>query len=163
MTDLGALAGPESASCAFAINNHGQVVGFSTISDLHHAFVYTPGGKMTDLNDLVDSQAGWTLEVATCINDRGQIAGMGTHPAGRLRAFLLTPLVSLRITALSSNSVQLQFTAQANTGYVIEYRSSLSSGTWQPLVVLDPIPSVHPVTFTDTLDRTRPARFYRVR
>src|ERR1043166_2719206 len=41
------------------------------------------------------------------------------------------PLLQISVTA--SNSVLLQFTAQANAGYVIEYRESLSSGAWQTL------------------------------
>ncbi len=164
MTDLAAFGGAGSGSGAYGINNHGQIVGYSITSDLtEHAFVYPAGGKMTDLNQLIDHQAGWTLEVATCVNDRGQIAGIGTHPSGQLRAFLLTPVVSLHIVALSSNAVQLAFTAQANTGYVVEYRDSLFTGTWQPLVVVDPIPSVHAVLLTETIDPTGPARFYRVR
>ncbi len=164
MTDLGTLGGPGSGSGAYGINNHGQIVGYSTTSDLtEHAFVYAAGGKMTDLNPLIDPQAGWMLDVATCVNDQGQIAGIGTHPSGQLRGFLLTPVLSLRIVALSSNAVQLAFTAQANTGYVVEYRDSLSNGTWQPLVVVDPIPSIHAVLLTETIDSTRFTRFYRVR
>lgn len=164
MTDLGTLGSPEGASCAYGINNHGQIVGYFDTGNLtQHAFVYAPGGKMTDLNDLVDPKSGWVLEVATCVNDVGQIAGVGTHPAGQVRAFLLTPVVALHIIAVSSNSVQIQFTAQANTGYVVEYRDTLSRGTWQPLVVLDPVPFVHPVMLTETVDPTKPARFYRVR
>ncbi len=73
-----------------------------------------------------------------------------------------TPL-SLRITLISSNSFQLEFTAQPNTGYVLEYRDSLSSGTWEALVVLDPIASVHEVLLTEPLDPATPMRFYRVR
>ncbi len=70
---------------------------------------------------------------------------------------------SLQIAFVSSNSFQLQFTGQPNTGYVIEYRDSLSSGTWQGLVVLDPVGVVHEVQFTQPLDPATPMRFYRVR
>jgi hypothetical protein len=71
------------------------------------------------------------------------------------------PLLQISVTA--SNSVLLQFTAQANAGYVIEYRESLSSGAWQTLVVLDPVPTDHEVAFTDAFVAGRVARFYRVR
>ncbi len=85
-------------------------------------------------------------------------------------AFALAPgssvagnLLSLRIALIASNSFQLEFTAQPNTGYVLEYRDSLSSGTWQELVVLDPITSLHEVLLTEPLDPARAMRFYRVR
>ena len=66
------------------------------------------------------------------------------------------------ITLVSPTSVQLQFMARANKGYIIEYRESLSTGDWQPLVVLDPISVDHPVTFTDTLPPGTGTRFYRL-
>jgi hypothetical protein len=66
------------------------------------------------------------------------------------------------ISLVSSDSVELQFTARANKGYTIEYRESLSAGTWQPLVHLDPIPLDHPVTYTDTLPPGTQTRFYRL-
>ncbi len=161
MIDLGTLGG--AASRAYRINNRGEIVGFSFTTNLtQHAFVFPAGGTMTDLNTLIDTNTGWTLEVATAVNDKGQIAGIGTHPAGRLRAFLLTPALSLQIHLGSSNSVQIQFMAQPNTGYVLEYRDALSSGAWEGLV-LDPLASYHTVLLTETLDPQRPARFYRVR
>lgn len=66
------------------------------------------------------------------------------------------------ITLTSSNSVAIQFTASANTGYRIDYRESLTSGDWQSLVILDPIGSDHPVIFTDPVQLDAPARFYRL-
>lgn len=66
------------------------------------------------------------------------------------------------ISLTSSNTVQLRFTAQANQGFVIQYRDSLSTGDWQPLVVLDPIPSAHPVSFEDPLSPGTATRFYRL-
>jgi len=65
-------------------------VGFSSSSrDPEHAFLYS-GGKMIDLNSLIDSTSGWTLKTAQGINDNGQIVGEGIHN-GYIRAFLLTP------------------------------------------------------------------------
>jgi len=66
------------------------------------------------------------------------------------------------ISLTSSNTVRLQFTAQANQGYVIQYRESLESGTWEPLVVVDPIPSAHTVTFEDPISPDTATRFYRL-
>jgi hypothetical protein len=36
--------------------------------------------------------AGWTLQVATAINDSGEIVGHGVNPEGQEDAFLLTPV-----------------------------------------------------------------------
>ncbi len=91
-----------------------------------------------------------------------------------MRAFVLAALLSasgafagasginLQISLTSSNSAQLHFTAQPNTGYIIESRDSLSVGTWQALVVLDPAPTVQDVVFTDPSSAAAGLRFYRV-
>jgi len=70
--------------------NGGNVLGRYLDRDKGHAFVYQ-GGRMQDLNELIPRSAGWTLEAARDINDRGQIVGYGQHH-GRQRAFLLTPI-----------------------------------------------------------------------
>jgi len=66
------------------------------------------------------------------------------------------------ISLTPTNSVQLQFTALANVGYRIEYRDSLATGAWQTLIVLDPVPSSHAVTFTEPILLGKPTRFYRL-
>jgi probable HAF family extracellular repeat protein len=159
MQDL--TPGPLASGRAYAINNHGQVVGY-TESGAQRAFMYS-GATMLDLNDYIEPNTGWTLELATAINDQGQIAGVGTHPSGTLRVFLLTPVVKLQISLTPTNTVQLHFMAQGNTGYAIEYRDSLSSGSWQILAILDPIPVIHAVDLTDPIAPDSKARFYRVR
>ena len=89
MRDLGTLGGP--ISLASDVNNAGQVVGVADAADGgSRAFLYS-GGKMVDLNTLVDPAAGWTLLEAIAVNDSGQIAGFGKAPDGGGRAFLLTP------------------------------------------------------------------------
>src|SRR5689334_10171716 len=65
-------------------------------------------------------------------------------------------------TQVDTNSFQIQFTAEGNIGYTIQYRDSFSAGSWLPLVHLDPIPTPHPVSFTDTPPPGTPARFYRL-
>lgn len=44
-----------------------------------HAFIWFER-QMMDLNDLVIPGSGWILEVATAINDEGQIVGCGSPP-----------------------------------------------------------------------------------
>jgi probable HAF family extracellular repeat protein len=91
LTDLGTLPG---GSAFFAeacdINAVGKIVGTSYItSDVYHAFL-NYNGTMTDLNTLIPSDSGWTLEEASGINDSGWIVGYGTNPSGQTHAFLLT-------------------------------------------------------------------------
>jgi len=49
-------------------------------------------GAMYDLNKLVLTNSGWTLQVATAINDSGQIVGWGTNSSNQTHAFLLNPV-----------------------------------------------------------------------
>jgi probable HAF family extracellular repeat protein len=113
-TDLGTLPGLDNTSGA-AINNWGEAVGtawsrmgalarFVNDHPIHlgpllplfpqqetqRAFIYR-AGRMTDLNALIPADAGWVLQKAQGINDRGQIVGRGLHH-GQERAFLLTPV-----------------------------------------------------------------------
>ena len=93
MTNLGALA-PSTRSHALAIDNKGNVVGYS-YADVHnsvqHAFYYD-GTKMVDLNKRLDAaSAAWVLQTATGINDAGVITGMGLFGGDRL-PYLATPV-----------------------------------------------------------------------
>lgn len=86
MKDLGHLGG--GYSIAHAVNNHAEVVGYSTIAGgARRAFRWTIGG-MKDLNSLLPGGSGWVLSEAWDINDRGQIVGNGLHN-GKSRAFRL--------------------------------------------------------------------------
>ena len=66
------------------------------------------------------------------------------------------------ILLAGASAVQLKFLAQANTGYSIQYRDSLANGAWQTVAHLDPIPSAHSVTFTNTLPAGTASRFFRL-
>lgn len=98
MYDLGTLTSVGGTSNARGINASGTVVGytagFSSVPD--HAWVWIPSqpnstaGRLTDLNSLVPSGAGWVLNQAMGINDAGQIAGTGTIN-GISHAFVLIP------------------------------------------------------------------------
>lgn len=73
--DLGTLAGGDE-SAALAINNHGQVVGWSSASSggYDHAFLLTPGKAMYDLMQDMKTLTG-NYSQAWGINDRGQVVG----------------------------------------------------------------------------------------
>ena len=90
MTDLGTLGG-DGGSNAYAINASGEVVGASaTLTNAAgDAFLYTTSSGMIDLNSLLPAGSGWDLQVATGINDSGQVVGFGTNPEGQQDAFLL--------------------------------------------------------------------------
>lgn len=69
IVDLGTLGG--ASSTAEAINEHGQVAGWSdTAGGNHHAFLYS-GGVMQDLGTLT----GGSDSYATALNDDGEVVG----------------------------------------------------------------------------------------
>jgi probable HAF family extracellular repeat protein len=87
--DLGALHDADSPSTALDINSRGQVVG-SSGDDRPRAFLWEKG-KMVNLNTLIAPDSGWTLLVASRINDNGEIIGRGYFHR-TIHAFLLEPL-----------------------------------------------------------------------
>ncbi len=89
MRSIGALSGYPS-SYANDINESGLIVGTAASISGNRAFL-DQNLVMTDLNSLISSSSGWTLEDATGVNDAGQICGSGINPSGQYRAFLLTP------------------------------------------------------------------------
>jgi probable HAF family extracellular repeat protein len=92
MLDLGTLGGLNSYS--YNLGSSGAVVGASEIamtSDSTHAFLYTSGSGMVDLNTMIDPLSGWELLDAADINEEGQITGQGLI-GGQYHAYLLTPI-----------------------------------------------------------------------
>lgn len=73
-------------SWPLAINDAGQIVGFSTDFFSYRSILFP-----IDLNSLIPAQSGWWLEWgASAINNAGRIVGGGSHN-GKGRAFLLIP------------------------------------------------------------------------
>jgi probable HAF family extracellular repeat protein len=90
MHDLGTLGG--ESSIAYGINDNGQVTGMSDIANAaQHAFLYTSGIGMVDLNSLINPLSGWELVQGLAINDAAQIAGWG-RLNGEGHSFLLNPV-----------------------------------------------------------------------
>ena len=85
LIDLGNLG---NWGFAYSINQLHQVVGLSGLG----GFLWEDVGRMVNLNDLVVSNAsGLHVDVALHINDRGEIAGMGSDSSGDKRALVLIP------------------------------------------------------------------------
>ena len=73
-----------------AMNNDDVVVGsFGPNPDAQRAFVWDKVHGLRDLNSLIAPGSGWTLEVATSINDRGEIVGWGDHNGVENAGFVL--------------------------------------------------------------------------
>jgi probable HAF family extracellular repeat protein len=83
-TDLPELSGAYAPSAAKAINNHGDIVGFSQIGlSSEHPFLYSHG-LMQDLGTL-----GGSIGEAMAINDVGEITGNSTTISNaEMHAFL---------------------------------------------------------------------------
>jgi probable HAF family extracellular repeat protein len=76
MIDLGTLGG--TFGFATALNNQGQVIGFSDVVDdvANHAFIWEHG-RLTDIGTL-----GGDNSIATWINDAGEVVGSQTCQMG---------------------------------------------------------------------------------
>lgn len=93
MQYLGSLGTDYAGGIAYGVNNGGQVVGYSFLTNGDsHAFVWLQG-QMYDLNNLlVNTNWGLILEQATAINASGQIVGFAGDQSGQTHAFLLDPV-----------------------------------------------------------------------
>jgi probable HAF family extracellular repeat protein len=88
---LGFARAGDDVSVATSINNHGVIVGWSTQGWNQGVAFVSDGGTPVDLNSLVDaSGAGWVLNQAWGVDDKGAITGVGTI-AGVRHAFRATP------------------------------------------------------------------------
>ena len=126
LTYLPHLAGSTNTT-AEHINNAGDVVGVS----LGKAVLWK-GGTVIDLNTRIAPEAGWVLQQATAINNRGQIAGAGTHN-GQPRVFLLSP-GTLPDTAMTWSDPQrthahLAWNSIPGFAYTLETSTDLTNWT----------------------------------
>lgn len=78
-----------------ALNSDGTIVGsFGPNPEHQRAFIWDKGDGLRDLNSLIPQNSGWKLEVASSINDRGEIVGWGEQNGIGNTGFLLVPLRS---------------------------------------------------------------------
>ena len=82
MHDLGAL---EFQSQALDINNRGQIVGGSD-----GRAVLWNNGQIYPLDEVMGENGAWEMQIATAINESGQIVGNGFHNADSPRGFALS-------------------------------------------------------------------------
>ncbi len=81
-----------------ALNSDGVAVGsFGPGPEAQRAFVWDKAHGMRDLNTLIPANSGWTLEVASSINDRGEIVGWGDHDGIENAGFLLRPTATRNV------------------------------------------------------------------
>jgi hypothetical protein len=90
-------------------------------------------------------------------------SNLGEYLAGTDPRDVASRLGFTTVTATSPGQVELTFTAQAGKAYWIEYRNSLSTGTWQTLIDIPAEGTMRPYIFTDTLPVGTQTRFYRLR
>ena len=94
MIDLGNLAGFDHAAAA-DINDTGQIVGrawgVGGNLNIAAAFIWQ-NGMMTDLNESIPPDTDITMEVASAINNAGQITGWADAANGDVVGVLLTPI-----------------------------------------------------------------------
>jgi hypothetical protein len=84
------------------LNKDEVVVGsFGAKPEGQRAFVWDRAQGLRDLNELISANSGWKLEVATSINDRGEIVGWGDHGETENAGFLLVPLGAQKIPAIN--------------------------------------------------------------
>lgn len=99
MKDLGTLGGSESS--AIAINNLGQIVGYSrNIDGDNEAFLYV-NGTMNNLEDLI-SDSSIDLSIASDINELGQIIVQSSS-----RGFLFNPTQPIEAPCFCSTLISL--------------------------------------------------------
>jgi len=89
--DLGSVPGTDNGDASW-INSKSQIVGsdFSCDATVFDAYLWEKG-SIVDLNTLIPAGSPLHLFIALAINDRGEIAGLGSLPNGDIHAVLLIP------------------------------------------------------------------------
>jgi len=151
MQDLGTLGGFNLgiASYAYDVNNLGQVVGSSGISEIgntSHAFIWS-NGVMSDLGTL-----GGTYSRAHSISDSGQVVGAAQVAGGQFHAFSYLNGLMTDIGTLGGPD---SYAAGVNASGVIVGTSSNSGNSQRGFVYQNGVMS----DLNTMFDATSPATF----
>jgi len=124
VTDLGYIGGTPKATNPEALNNNGQVIGYSYVngSSIYNAFLFD-GGPLIDLGALINNG----FSIGTGINDFGDISGYGTLANGSSHAFLISNGNITDLGTLPGGSNSNAY-AVNNQGQVVGYSSATNSG-----------------------------------
>jgi hypothetical protein len=68
----------------------------------------------------------------------------------------------LKLSLTTTNAGQLQFVAQTNIGYTLQYRTNLNSAAWSNLTSITAQSLTRTIEVTVPKPPPEPARFYRV-
>jgi probable HAF family extracellular repeat protein len=129
-TDLGNLGGDGefAGNHACAINNRGQVVGHSDLTDdaTAHAFLWTRETRMSDLGTIPGDFASFALG----INDRGEVVGASVDANFNPRAFLWDngAMVDLNTLIPANSGLSLQLAESINSSGQIVGFGQTSTG-----------------------------------
>jgi probable HAF family extracellular repeat protein len=133
LTDIGTVDG-DDCSAGFHINSANQIVGQSFACDgsVSHAFLWERN-KIVDLNSLISHGSDMQLQVASTINNRGEIAGFGVLPNGDRHAFLLVPCNGEHhgVEACDYSMVEASATASVEPTIHATPGRKLPIGLWQ--------------------------------
>lgn len=127
-TYLGGFGGAMN-NVAWALNNRGQVVGFSDLPGdaTTHAFLWKKGTRIVDLGTL----PGDLFSFAFGINERGKVVGMSCDASFNCRAFIWQRGVMTDLNTLIPSSSTLYLTIGAsinNAGQITGYGFEQSTG-----------------------------------
>ncbi len=135
--DIGTLVG-DAGSAGLGVNDAGQVVGQSfgeggPFEGNPRAFLWQ-SGVMTDLNTLVGLDAPLYLVLASGIDNKGQILGLGVTGSGDIHAFLAVPAITAAVASPKdavtvARSMQLDGTQSVSAdGKPLTYTWSIPRG-----------------------------------
>lgn len=87
--DVGTIPGA-TVPYLFSVNDHGESVGYASMTDGSSHGIYSNGHTMMDLNNLIPQGSGFVIVSAHGINNSDQISAIGVDSIGQTHALFLT-------------------------------------------------------------------------